>query len=144
MAKPKVVRVVPGGDGKAAPPQAGRCIRKVKYEFQPSEKIVLGDQLAAEIRGAINDAKAKETEMARFATLRKDHEERCGDLSLKLAQGYEYRECECVAQYSTPRPGVKTIVRADNGAFVAEEAMTDAEMQGQLFSGTTDETKAVQ
>lgn len=57
-------------------------------------------------------------------------------LSLKISQGYEYRETECVVQLSTPRPGVKTIIRADNGDWVAEEPMTHEEMQNRLFPAT--------
>ena len=39
------------------------------------------------------------------------------------------REFDCVVHLSTPKPGMKTIVRSDNNEFVREEPMTPAEMQ---------------
>lgn len=123
--KPEVVRTDPE-----------RCIREVRYPFNAQELKILGEQLAAEVRAAIADETAKAAEVAKFTERRKDHDSRCASLSLKISQGYEYRETECVVQLSTPRPGVKTIVRADNGDWVAEEPMTHEEMQNRLFPVT--------
>lgn len=70
---------------------------------------------------------------ARIGSAIKDATTRVEDLTNKLNCGYEFRATECVVMMDTPLPGLKSIVRIDNGDTVRNERMTDEEKQGVLF-----------
>jgi hypothetical protein len=110
----------------------GNIIEPVRYPFSASEIRQLGADLACATRQAIEIEAAKKIAMAAFAADKKEAEGRCADLALKIERGFEMRDMECVVYLSMPKPGTKTIVRADTGECVREAAMTPEEMQSTL------------
>ena len=106
-----------------------RITESLKYKLSPDELRLLGDDLARTMRDQIRVQCDKKTMQAHFASVLQEIDARMGDLSMRITTGYEMREMDCVVHLSTPKPGMKTIVRADNNEFVREEPMTPAEMQ---------------
>lgn len=51
------------------------------------------------------------------------------NLQRTINQGYSLNETECIWLMSTPRPGLKTLVRCDNNEEVRTENMTDTDAQ---------------
>jgi hypothetical protein len=60
-------------------------------------------------------------------------------LTDEVSEGAAMLPVECWIRYETPRPGMKQIVRCDNGEVVSELAITMEEMQQtlQFGEGTT-------
>jgi len=54
-------------------------------------------------------------------------------LSADIRRGHETKPVDCVARFHDPSPSFKTIVRLDTGEIVRTEAMTEDEMQENLF-----------
>lgn len=114
-----------------------QVIREVKYTFSRTELLELGDELARaadDVREI--EARKKEATSAISAELKKANG-RVFTLAGKIRDRYEMREVQCIAHYGVPRPGLKTIRRADNGEDLGEEAMTAEEMQQGLDFGAT-------
>lgn len=106
-----------------------RAIESVRYPFDATELRQLGADLAHRTREAIRIENDKKVATSSFTAAKKEVEAQCAELSLKIENGYEMRDAECMVYFSTPRPGFKTIVRADNNEVVREEPMTAEEMQ---------------
>ena len=106
-----------------------RITERLKYTLSDGELRHLGDDLARAIRENIRVENDKKTAMAHYAMLQKESIANLADLSLKITNGYEWREIDCVVQLSTPRSGLKRIIRSDTNEVVREEPMTPAEMQ---------------
>jgi hypothetical protein len=88
--------------------------------------------------------KIDETNSARSEAMKQYKERLVGlnESQRKLAhvirERSEERIISCFAQYHTPSEGTKRIVREDTGEVVAEEPMTDAEKQLNLFASESD------
>jgi hypothetical protein len=106
-----------------------RIFDSIRYPFSEAEIRQLGADLAHATREAIDIERAKKVAMAAIAADKKDIESKCASLSLKIENGYEMREMECIVHFGAPRSGRKEIFRADNGEFVRDEPMTPEEMQ---------------
>jgi hypothetical protein len=114
------------------PEEPRRSWESVRYDFTRDELRALGMDLAVETQ-MVYDLQQKKKELAaqmKVAIL--EAEGRCGKLALKLNQRYEMREAECTVMMHTPRAGMKSTVRVDNGEVVREEKMTAEEMQEKL------------
>lgn len=101
----------------------------VRYPFDASDMRRLGAELAHATREAIRIESDKAVAMSGFKAQKQETEARCAELALKIENGYEMRDMECLVYFSTPRPGYKQIVRMDNNEVVREEPMTADEMQ---------------
>lgn len=51
------------------------------------------------------------------------------ELRRKVSTGQEWRDVECTVEFDDPTPGIKSVVRIDNGEVVETKAMTDADKQ---------------
>lgn len=107
-----------------------RIFEAIKYTFKSDEIRELGEALAREAQTVFDLEQQKKTMTAGMAAQIKGANKRVADLTLKINQGFELREVECLALMETPRPGMKRIIRCDNSETVREEAMTVGEMQG--------------
>lgn len=107
-----------------------RTIESVRWPLTAAEIRQLGADLAHQTRECIRIESDKKVATAALASAKKEAEARCADLSLKIQNGYEMRDTECLVYFSVPQPGIKRIVRADDpDSIVREEPMTAAEMQ---------------
>ena len=114
---------------EAKPFEPKRVIETVQYGFNHQELKQLGVDLAHATREAIRIENDKAVATARFNGLKKEAEALCSSLSLKIENGYEMRDMECIVVYSMPRPGYKQISRADTGEWIRDDPMTPEEMQ---------------
>ena len=117
-----------------------RLYEAIKYTFGPNELRELGEALARETQTVIDLKDTKGNVAAEFAAKIKAGELRVSELTIRINNGYELREVECLQLLETPRPGMKRIVRLDTNETVREEAMTAAERQGS-FGFDTGEDK---
>ena len=106
-----------------------RSFESVPYPFNAAEIRQLGVDLARATREAIEIESKKAVAMADFTAAKKEAAAKLASLSLKIENGYEMREMECIVHFGAPRPGRKEIYRADNGDLVREDPMTPEEMQ---------------
>ena len=106
-----------------------RLYEAVKYTFSRDEIRELGETLARESQNVFDLRERKKASNAELGASIKSAENRVGDLTDKINNGYEMREIECLVLMETPRPGMKRIIRADNNEQLRDEAMTTAEMQ---------------
>jgi hypothetical protein len=88
-----------------------------------------GQDLAAATREAIASETEKKAAQAGYKARTEEAQARAAALSLKITQGYEMRDLDCVVYFSMPRAGMKQIVRPDTGEVVREEPMTEKELQ---------------
>jgi hypothetical protein len=106
-----------------------RAIENCKCMLTAAELRQAGEDLARATREAIECENDKKTAAAAYKARGEHAQSRCAALSLKITQGYEMRDIECVVYYGTPRHGFKQVIRPDTGETVREEPMTPAEMQ---------------
>jgi hypothetical protein len=106
-----------------------RTYENVRHDFAPEEVRNLGEQLAREAQ-IVYDLRAKKIALTAELTGQiKQGDKRAADLVSKINNGYELREIEVMVMLETPRPGQKTILRADTNETLRVEAMTMQEMQ---------------
>ena len=105
------------------------CKRQCRYEYSKEERAEKGRNLADEL-GAMQ---AVEAELER---IKKDYKARIDaraatidNLSEQVRSGYELRETLCFWTYNEPKPGRKTLRRADTLEVIGEEDMTGADTQ---------------
>ena len=106
-----------------------RAVENCKCNLTAAEMRQAGDDLARATRSAIECENDKKTTAAAYKARAEMLSAQCASLSLKITQGYEMRDIECVVYYGTPRQGFKQIIRPDTGETIREEPMTPAEMQ---------------
>lgn len=108
-----------------------RTYKSIRYPFTGDEIRDLGASLAREHQTVLDLLERQKAVAAEFAASIKAAKGRETELTVKINNGYEMREVECLVLFDTPRPGMKRLVRMDNpDEQVADEAMTLAEMQG--------------
>ena len=107
-----------------------RQYESIKYTFDKTEILELGQALAREAQTVFDLREQKSSTAAELSGQIKIAEKRVGDLTDKINRGYELRETECLIMLEVPRPGMKRIIRIDTNEMVREEAMTAQEMQG--------------
>lgn len=105
------------------------CKRQCRYTYSEQERGEKGRTLAdeyAELEQVNTDfERVKKDFKARVET----HEAKIGQLAEQVRTGYELRETLCVYTYDEPKPGKKTLRRADTEEVIAEEDMTGADTQ---------------
>jgi hypothetical protein len=106
-----------------------RLYESIKYTFSSDEIRELGEGLAREAQTVFDLREQKANTVAALSASIKAAEQRVGDITHKINNGYELREVECLMVMETPRPGMKRIIRLDTNETVREEAMTMSEMQ---------------
>ena len=110
-------------------PVEKRLYESIKYTFSNDEIRELGEGLARENQTVYDLRDQKKNLTAGITAQIKAAEKRAADLTMKVNNGYELREVECLVLMETPRPGMKRIVRIDTNETVRDEAMTAQEMQ---------------
>lgn len=129
---------------KSAPKPASRPDKKgerqLRVEFTPEELLAIAKKLAeanADFTRAEEDKKAVTSQLkAKCDSIAA----RVSELSGKINSGFEYRQVNVVTKYDDPKTGTKTTYRLDKNEVVEVEAMTLAELQGELpltTSGTS-------
>ena len=106
-----------------------RAVENCKCNLTAAEIRQAGEDLARATRDAIACETEKKEVVAAYKARAEHAQGRCASLSLKITQGYEMRDIECVVYYGTPRQGFKQVIRPDTGETIREEPMTPAEMQ---------------
>lgn len=112
-----------------------REFESVEYRFTDEELLALGKQLAHENQLVYNLRAAKVAEMASLNADIKVAEKTAAELTGKIERKSEMRETEVVAVMDRPRPGLKTIARADNGLEIRVAVMSLEEQQSTLDFG---------
>jgi len=108
----------------------GRQYEDLRYPFTEQELLVMGQHLAALKQEQNKVRDQKKAAVAIFAGSLNELEKQMGELSQKIASGYELRPTEVMVLFDTPRVGAKRIIRIDTNETVREEPMTHSEMQG--------------
>ena len=94
-----------------------RLYESIKYPFTESEIRELGEALARENQ-SVYDLREQRKEVAtNLGALVKAAEKRAADLTLKINNGYELRDIECMYILETPRPGMKRLIRLKSRSF---------------------------
>lgn len=106
-----------------------RVYKPIKHSFTPDEIRELGEALARESQSVIDLKDQKANIMAGFSAQLKAGDRKVADLTIKINNGYEVRDIECMYLYDTPRIGMKTLVRCDNSVEQGIEAMSLEEQQ---------------
>jgi len=106
-----------------------RIYESLKYLFTPDEIRELGEALAREAQGVFDLKEKKASVSAALVAQIKEANGRVAELTVKINNGYELREVECMWLMEEPRPGMKRLIRADNNQHVRDEPMTQGEMQ---------------
>jgi plasmid maintenance system antidote protein VapI len=107
-----------------------RNYESVKYTFNGEEVRELGEALAREAQTVYDLREQKKAATSDFTAKIEAANKRVCDLFLRINNGYELREVECLHMMDLPRPGMKRIIRTDTNETIREEAMTMQEMQG--------------
>lgn len=102
-----------------------------RHDFTNAEKLSLSHQLAFATQqvSSLEDQKRQIT--SDFKAKIDEQAARTASLATKIANGYEYRDTLCRVEFVTAN-GVKRCYRCDNGDFVKEESMTQADFQRNL------------
>ena len=106
-----------------------KTIAQVRYEFGNEELKRLGEDLARVVRKLVTLEDDKKAAASGFKAMIDETTAAAKSVSLKITNGCEMREMECAVMLGSPRYGMKQIVRPDTGEIVAEERMTEAELQ---------------
>jgi hypothetical protein len=104
-------------------------IESVRVHFTDEEILQLGERLAVTMQEVYELQNSKKLLVKELSAQIEMAEARVADLTRKVNQRYEMRDMECTVLLSTPRKGMKTIIRPDTDEVICEEAMTPAEMQ---------------
>lgn len=105
------------------------CKRQCRYNYTTAERLEKGRALADEY-GTLDSVnsdleRVKKDFKARIET----HEAKIALLAEQTRSGYELRETLCLWVYNEPKPGRKTLCRADTIEIIGEEDMTGADTQ---------------
>jgi hypothetical protein len=118
-----------------------REFESIEYRFDDNELLALGKELARHNQQIYDLRNERSAAMASLTGSIKQTEKRAAELTGKIERKMEMREVEVVAVLDRPRPGLKTIVRADNGVDVRIAVMTAQEQQSTLDFGNQGEVR---
>ncbi|HEY1242218.1 MAG TPA: hypothetical protein VGF16_16755 [Bryobacteraceae bacterium] len=113
-------------------PREKRTFEDVRYDFDETELLALGQELARVNQAQADLEREKKDASADFGARIKAVDARRSRLARKINEGFELRPVECVELLDAPRPGVKSIARSDTGQVIRTEAMTEEEQQRSL------------
>ncbi|PUZ21783.1 hypothetical protein DCC81_24660 [Chitinophaga parva] len=100
--------------------------RYLRYDFTAVELHEKSQELAAKNLEIVNVENEKKEATGQFTSRIASIKSSIGQLSDKVANGYEIREVTLDVQYHTPKQGYKTLIRKDTGKRI-EEKMTDSD-----------------
>ncbi len=104
----------------------------LKYTFS-AEELLEKARESAQATSSLSGAEETLKEVsAQFKADIAKYEKRILELSRLINQGYEYRNIDCEWHMDTPEPGKKSLFRLDDGRFIREETMDEAEKQAEL------------
>lgn len=106
-----------------------RQFEKVKRNFTEAELREMSEALIQSVGDVKTARTEKSAAMTALGAEVKTAEARVFELQEKLSLGYEVIEVEVVTAYDEPKPGMKRVIRADNGEELRTEPMTPRERQ---------------
>lgn len=115
------------------PPDTIREKTQARYEFNPEETGLLGKSLANTTRETNRLEDELNSIKQDFKTKLAKVELEKSSLCRKITDGYEMREAFALVTFNDPSKGRKTYRHEDNGEFIREEAMTQADSQLPMF-----------
>lgn len=101
----------------------------VRVKLFDQDKAEMGMALAQLLQEIDTIEEQKKTKSKEFSTQIDVLSEQVRNLQRTLNQGYSLTETDCMWLMSTPRPGLKTLVRCDNNEEVRTENMSDTDAQ---------------
>jgi hypothetical protein len=127
-------------------PKASRkeeAVVPCKHVFTPDERIQVGLALTNKMSLYTDVENQKKVTVKDYDSKLKIIETEVGQLQAKYHDGYEMRDTKVVVHFNTRTnpdskkaekyQGQKRIVRADNGEWVRDEAMTPSDLQAEMF-----------
>lgn len=106
-----------------------RQYEPIRRYFSAEELDALHEQLVVQV-GDVRDLRAQKTQANTIINAQiKTAEKNVWDIQERLATGYETLDVEVLAVMDQPRPGQKTIIRADTSEKIRVEPMTAREKQ---------------
>lgn len=100
--------------------------RYLRYDFTAVETHTMSVELASKHQEMVNVENQKKAATSQFSSRLSNIKSSIGELSDKVANGFEIREVTCDVVYHRPRQGMKTLTRKDTGEKI-EEKMTDSD-----------------
>lgn len=98
--------------------------RSLRYDFTASETHDLSMQLANKTKEFAALTEEKKSVMSQFSARLNEIKATTNKLSNQVADGWEFRETDCIVEYNKPEHGKKTIIRKDHNKVVVIETMT--------------------
>lgn len=95
--------------------EAQKTKRTLKYEFTDLEMLELGRDLSIKSQELRNLEDQKKSVVSEFSSRMTIAKEQIGQLSDKVASGYEMRDVYCTVVYHVPETGKKIFTRTDTG-----------------------------
>lgn len=117
--------------------------RYLRYDYKAEEIYDISNQLANRVQERQTVEAQKKSAAAQFKGQIDILTASIGDLSNKVASGYETRRVDCKVRYHYPEQGYKQITRTDTNEVLPKEKMTSEEWN--LFNQEqTDDSKKVE
>jgi hypothetical protein len=113
-------------------PITKKSTRNLPYRFTDEELLGIGKELAERTEQLTALESDKKRVVSDFAAKIAGKESDISVLTNKIRSGYEYRELPVTEVMHTPKPGLKQIIRDDDGKVAGEERMTNSELQEEL------------
>jgi len=104
----------------------------LRVNYSEKELLEIGKKLAEANRDLENTESEKKGITATLKAKCDSIASRIQQHSGELTNGYTFRAIACEVRYDSPTKGMKTTQRLDTNATISTEAMTLAEMQGEL------------
>lgn len=98
--------------------------RSLRYDFTASEIHDLSMQLANKTKEFAALTEEKKSVTSQFAARLNEIKATTNKLSNQVADGWEFRQVDCIVEYNKPEHGKKTIIRKDLDKVTAIETMT--------------------
>lgn len=111
--------------------------RSLRYDFTAVEIHDLSLELAKKTKELSALTEEKKTVVSQYGARLNEVKATTNKLSNQVADGFEFRDIECVIEYHKPQQGKKTIIRKDTNKVAMIETMSEYDYN--LFTQAQDE-----
>jgi hypothetical protein len=111
--------------------------RSLRYDFSAVEIHDLSLELAKKTKELSSLTEEKKTVTSQYSARLNEVKATTNKLSNQVADGWEYREIDCVVEFHKPQHGKKTIIRKDTDKVAMIETMS--EYDHNLFTQADDD-----
>ena len=110
--------------------QPDKVIKKyLRADFSNEDRNRYAQELAIACHDKTSAEEEKKAVTSDFKAKIDNLQSEISKLSIKISQGWEMRNVECLVYFNNPEKGLKRIVRSDTGEQISVEAMDSSELQ---------------